>query len=90
MLAQKIDYALGKVSNMSSTTNTPFPPLPLPEGIKEFYLQTDTLNFHILSAGSPAPWESKGPSKPLILLVHGFPELAFSWRHVGPLFIHEY
>ncbi|MCJ1356829.1 MAG: hypothetical protein MMC33_006825 [Icmadophila ericetorum] len=53
--------------------------LPLPEGISSRQLQPSPseLSFHILEAGS------KG--QPLILLVHGFPELAYSWRRVMPL-----
>ncbi|KAK2624799.1 hypothetical protein QTJ16_005992 [Diplocarpon rosae] len=52
----------------------PFPPLPLPEGITESYLPSHDLNYHLLSAGSS--------KKPLLLLLHGFPELAFSWRKI--------
>ena len=33
---------------------------------------------HLLEAGQVAP---DGTSKPLLLLLHGFPELAYSWRH---------
>ena len=33
-------------------------------------IQTDRLNQHILEAGSG----------PLVLLIHGFPELGISWR----------
>lgn len=53
-------------------------PLPLPEGISEHYIDCTAsgLNVHYLSAGSS--------SNPLLLLVHGFPELAFSWRKVMP------
>ncbi|KAH8822005.1 Alpha/Beta hydrolase protein [Xylogone sp. PMI_703] len=53
---------------------TELPPLPLPEGITSFYVPTSELTYHVLSAGSP--------TNPLILLQHGFPELAFSWRKV--------
>src|ERR1700716_4305575 len=54
-------------------------PLPLPEGILESYVNTDDLTYHILEAG----FSSSSP-KPLILLLHGFPELAYSWRKVMP------
>ncbi|CAG8949021.1 hypothetical protein HYFRA_00002149 [Hymenoscyphus fraxineus] len=50
------------------------PPLPLHPDIKQSYLPTHDLTYHTLSAGSP--------SNPLILLIHGFPELAFSWRKI--------
>ncbi|KAF1988744.1 alpha/beta-hydrolase [Aulographum hederae CBS 113979] len=61
------------------------PPLPLPEGITSSFVTSPAspLRFHILSAGSP--------SDPLIILLHGFPELAFSWRKVMlPLASHGY
>ncbi|PMD32850.1 epoxide hydrolase 2 [Hyaloscypha variabilis F] len=54
----------------------PFPPLPLPAGITESYLPSHDLTYHILSAGQRG--------KPLILCLHGFPELAFSWRKIMP------
>jgi pimeloyl-ACP methyl ester carboxylesterase len=58
------------------------PPLPLPPGITSRYLDCSpsSLIFHILESGKPSP----GQTKPLILLVHGFPELAYSWRHILP------
>nr|WP_041777871.1 alpha/beta hydrolase [Beijerinckia indica] len=37
------------------------------------------LNVHILEAG----YES--PSRPLALLLHGFPDLAYGWRHLIPI-----
>lgn len=58
-----------------------FPPLPLPECISEnlVFCAGNGLTFHILEAGYTADRE-----KPLLLLLHGFPELAFSWRKVMP------
>ncbi|ESZ95237.1 epoxide hydrolase [Sclerotinia borealis F-4128] len=53
-----------------------YPPLPLPKGISESYIQSHDLKYHILHAGNPI--------HPLILCLHGFPELAFSWRKVMP------
>jgi len=53
---------------------TTLPPLPLPAGVHSRY--TDTahgLHMHYLEAGQPG--------QPVVLLLHGFPELAFSWRH---------
>lgn len=51
------------------------PPLPVPTGISQSFIETESgLNQHILQAGSP--------DDPLLLLLHGFPELAFSWRNV--------
>jgi pimeloyl-ACP methyl ester carboxylesterase len=54
-------------------------PLPLPEGISSRMVRgINGLDIHVLEAGDP--------SHPCLLLLHGFPELAFSWRKVmGPL-----
>src|SRR5947209_17090494 len=52
------------------------PPLPLPEGVRSRYVpDVNGLTMHVLEAG----WQSE---RPLVLLLHGFPELAFSWRKV--------
>ncbi|KNG84572.1 epoxide hydrolase [Aspergillus nomiae NRRL 13137] len=54
-------------------------PLPLPAGITSRLIPTKTLTFHILES-NPDP----STPRPLLLLLHGFPELAFSWRKVIP------
>jgi pimeloyl-ACP methyl ester carboxylesterase len=52
------------------------PPLPLPAGIRSRYVpDINGLTMHILEAGFDG-------DRPLVLLLHGFPELAFSWRKV--------
>ena len=49
----------------------------LPEGIRaRFVNDINGLTMHVLEAG----FESKG--RPCVLLLHGFPELAYSWRKV--------
>lgn len=61
---------------------TSLAPLPLPEGISESYIDCTSscgLVFHVLSAG-----HSQLEKRPLILLTHGFPELAYSWRDIIP------
>lgn len=51
------------------------PPLPLPDGIRTRMVETATgLTHHVLEAGDV--------NRPMLLLLHGFPELAFSWRKV--------
>ncbi|GAB7341515.1 hypothetical protein MBLNU457_7734t1 [Dothideomycetes sp. NU457] len=58
------------------------PPLPLPEGIESTYVDCTNscgLSFHILSSG-----RDESRFKPLVLLTHGYPELAFSWRKLIP------
>ena len=59
---------------------TEMPPLPddvLPSGIRSrFVRDINGLRMHVLEAG----FETRG--RPLILLLHGFPELAYSWRKI--------
>jgi len=55
------------------------PPLPLPAGIRSRQLAgINGLALHLLEAGFD------DPARPLLLLLHGFPELAYSWRRVMP------
>src|SRR5437868_10931106 len=57
---------------MSTTTD-----LPLPPGIRSRFVDAiNGLCMHVLEAGH----ETAG--RPCILLLHGFPELAYSWRKV--------
>src|SRR5271168_2284246 len=54
-------------------------PIPLPSSIRSRTIEgTNGLDVHVLEAG----FESEG--RPCVLLLHGFPELAFSWRKVMP------
>ena len=56
---------------------TPLEQTTLPVGIRSrFVNDINGLTIHILEAG----FESKG--RPCVLLLHGFPELAYSWRKV--------
>src|SRR6201987_4573266 len=58
---------------------TTLPPAPLPASIRSRYVENiNGLRMHVLEAG----YETKG--RPCLLLLHGFPELAFSWRKVMP------
>ena len=51
----------------------------LPSGIRARYVDNiNGLRMHILEAGF------KDPDRPLVLLLHGFPEAAYSWRKVMP------
>jgi pimeloyl-ACP methyl ester carboxylesterase len=52
-------------------------PLPLPETIRARFIDgINGLRVHVLEAGFETP------GRPALLLLHGFPELAFSWRKV--------
>ena len=59
---------------------TPLPPLPqsfLPSGIRTRFVDNNNgLRMHILEAGHETA------NRPLELLLHGFPELAYSWRKI--------
>jgi pimeloyl-ACP methyl ester carboxylesterase len=51
----------------------------LPASVKARFIQgVNGTDMHILEAGAP------GLHRPTILLLHGFPELAYSWRKVMP------
>jgi pimeloyl-ACP methyl ester carboxylesterase len=59
---------------------TDLPPLDaalLPPGVRSgFVPDVNGLRVHVLEAGSP--------DRPCLLLLHGFPELAYSWRRIMP------
>jgi pimeloyl-ACP methyl ester carboxylesterase len=51
----------------------------LPTGVRSRFVPgINGLRVHLLEAGFEVP------GRPVVLLLHGFPELAFSWRHVLP------
>jgi pimeloyl-ACP methyl ester carboxylesterase len=53
--------------------------IPLPAGIRSRFVDdVNGLRMHVLEAG----YETRG--RPCMLLLHGFPELAYSWRKVMP------
>ena len=56
------------------------PPLAgLPAGLRSRFVEgVNGLRMHVLEAGFETP------DRPLLLLLHGFPELAYSWRKVMP------
>jgi pimeloyl-ACP methyl ester carboxylesterase len=52
--------------------------LPLPAGVRSSIVPgINGMDMHVLEAGSAS-------GRPCVLLLHGFPELAFSWRKVMP------
>ena len=59
------------------TSPAPASTMPLPPGIRSRFVDNiNGLRMHVLEAG----FEAKG--RPCLLLLHGFPELAYSWRKV--------
>jgi pimeloyl-ACP methyl ester carboxylesterase len=62
---------------VNATTN--LPDIPLPSGIRSRFVDDiNGLRMHVLEAG----FETR--DRPCVLLLHGFPELSFSWRKVMP------
>ena len=58
---------------------TPLDPAVLPPGLRaRFVDDVNGLRVHLLEAGYDPP------GRPLVLLLHGFPEIAYSWRKVMP------
>ena len=59
---------------------TDLPDIPLPASIRSRTVDNiNGLRMHVLEAG----FETSG--RPCVLLLHGFPELAYSWRKVMPV-----
>ena len=57
----------------------PFDTAVLPPGIRSRFVDdVNGLRVHILEAGFDRP------DRPLVLMLHGFPEIAYSWRKVMP------
>jgi pimeloyl-ACP methyl ester carboxylesterase len=57
------------------TELAPLEPATLPSGIRSRFIEDiNGLRMHLLEAGDP--------NRPCVLLLHGFPELAYSWRKV--------
>jgi pimeloyl-ACP methyl ester carboxylesterase len=58
---------------------TPLDPTVLPPGVRaRFVRDVNNLDIHILEAGF------EHSRRPLVVLLHGFPEIAYSWRKVMP------
>src|SRR5262249_47809811 len=62
-------------------TLTPLDQAVLPRGIRaRFVDNVNGIRMHVLEAGTPGA--GAGGAGRAVLLVHGFPELAYSWRKV--------
>jgi pimeloyl-ACP methyl ester carboxylesterase len=70
-----LDYAAAdQGSGSKADTPTPYDPSLLPAGIRSRIANVNGLHMHVLEAG----FDLKNPA--CIVLLHGFPELAYSWR----------
>ena len=64
---------------MPDPTSPTLAPLPLPPGVRSRCVPgINGMTVHLLEAGH------EPPGRPGVLLLHGFPELAYSWRQVMP------
>jgi len=64
---------------MSPQAADPLSPDLLPRGVRSRFVEgVNGLTVHVLEAGFETP------GRPTVLLLHGFPELAYSWRRVLP------
>src|ERR1700734_578443 len=77
--------ALGTFAARAAIVQTDFSTLPpygkgaIPAGIRSRQIaNVNGMTVHILEAGYETP------GRPAVLLLHGFPELAYSWRKVMP------
>jgi len=62
---------------MNEAQGTPYPESALPPGIRSRFVDNGNgLEMHVLEAGFEVD------NQPCVLLLHGFPELAYSWRKV--------
>lgn len=62
--------------------STPMNEAVLPAGIRSRFVNgVNGLRMHVLEAGFERPQTGEG-ERPCILLLHGFPEIAYSWRKV--------
>jgi pimeloyl-ACP methyl ester carboxylesterase len=78
VLAPAASFA--KARSQPTTTDAPLSADVLPRGVRaRFVNNVNGIRMHVLEAGFAAP-----SPRPALLLVHGFPELAFSWRKVMP------
>jgi hypothetical protein len=83
-LPPKADIGLGLYRGADATMTTELPTLEgaiLPPGVRARFVENiNGLRMHVLEAGFETP------GRPCLLLLHGFPELAYSWRKMmGPL-----
>src|SRR5712691_10675890 len=68
---------VGQTPPARATDAVPYNPAVLPPGIRSRFVDNiNGLRMHVLEAG----FEVRG--RPCVVLLHGFPELAYSWRKV--------
>jgi pimeloyl-ACP methyl ester carboxylesterase len=84
------DAHCGMIDRMTSSASSPaMPPLEpalLPSAVRAGFVRgVNGLDMHVLEAGEPIrPAGPPSGQQRCVLLLHGFPELAYSWRKVMP------
>lgn len=81
MMATGMDVVPAQDTPDYTTDPKTLPPLTLPPGVTSRFVDTSSLNFHVLES---VPKQVGNTRPPLVLCIHGFPELAFSWRYILP------
>src|SRR2546423_11546538 len=77
--AAMIARARAQSASTQSADTGPLPASVLPPGIRARLVENvNGIRMHVLESGDD------GTRRPAVLLVHGFPELAYSWRKVMP------
>lgn len=71
------DRLFAQIPDTFTAYPEPYPDAWLPPGIRSrFVNNVNGLRMHVLEAGY------EPPARPALVLLHGFPELAYSWRKV--------
>jgi pimeloyl-ACP methyl ester carboxylesterase len=77
LIKEARSIAAPQQSSTTSATELPYNPALLPPGIRSRFVNNiNGLRVHVLEAGFEAN------DRPCVVLLHGFPELAYSWRKV--------
>ena len=77
LIKEARSIAAPQQSAATSASELPYNPALLPQGIRSRFVNNiNGLRVHVLEAG----FDAKG--RPCVVLLHGFPELAYSWRKV--------
>jgi pimeloyl-ACP methyl ester carboxylesterase len=80
LVAASLHPARANTIGGTDLTTSPYGEGTLPKGVRSRMIhEVNGLDVHILEAG----YESHG--RPLALLLHGFPDLAYGWRHLIPI-----
>src|SRR5262245_65681720 len=74
--------AVARMSAQTTTIDAPLSADVLPRGVRaRFVNNVNGIRMQVLEAGFGGSADSTS-LRPAVLLVHGFPELAYSWRNV--------